>query len=292
MERLRALFLGDKRELQKDYWDSEATLEEYDRTLGERIRWKWDNVLAELKAVGWQPPGDTVVDWGCGTGVASRAFADVFPIKRLHLHDRSARAVDFARKKITSVETLSSLPDSGFVLLLSHILSELSDDNLRSVQNIALKADAVLWVEPGTPESSRRLIEFREMAREKFQFVAPCPHQATCGLRGNEKDWCHFFGEVPSWAHQSAEWREIATRLGIDLRSLPLSYLCLSKSAVELPSRGRLLGRPRAYKGYVTSLVCRESGVKEEKFLKRDESVDFSALKKGGFRITISDSKR
>jgi len=71
LERLRGAFLDDTAGVQ-DYWRSERDLESYDQTFGQRIRWKWDYVLKELKGRGWLPPRGEVVDWGCGSGVDSR----------------------------------------------------------------------------------------------------------------------------------------------------------------------------------------------------------------------------
>ncbi|MEI6085322.1 MAG: hypothetical protein WCS70_13625, partial [Verrucomicrobiota bacterium] len=75
LNRLRAGFLAGA----TDYWRSERDLASYDLTFAQRIGWKWDFVLAELKRLGWQPPVGPVVDWGCGSGIAGRAFLGEFP---------------------------------------------------------------------------------------------------------------------------------------------------------------------------------------------------------------------
>ena len=54
LERLRAAFLDGTAGAQ-DYWRTESDLESYDQTFGQRIRWKWDYVLNELKRRGWSP---------------------------------------------------------------------------------------------------------------------------------------------------------------------------------------------------------------------------------------------
>ena len=71
LDRLRARFLagpgGDG-----PYWETEDDLASYDFTYGERIGWKWDHVLRELRQRGWRPTSRDVFDWGCGSGVAGR----------------------------------------------------------------------------------------------------------------------------------------------------------------------------------------------------------------------------
>src|SRR6186713_2218329 len=77
LERLRAAFLAGTAGA-SDYWQSEADLASYDATFAQRIGWKWDYVLMELQRRGWSPPGGELLDWGCGSGIASRAFLDLF----------------------------------------------------------------------------------------------------------------------------------------------------------------------------------------------------------------------
>jgi hypothetical protein len=73
LERLRRHFL-EGGAARADYWHSKADLAAYDQTFGQRIGWKWDHVLADLARLGWSPPPGEVLDWGCGSGIAGRAF--------------------------------------------------------------------------------------------------------------------------------------------------------------------------------------------------------------------------
>ncbi|MEZ5413486.1 MAG: class I SAM-dependent methyltransferase [Opitutaceae bacterium] len=85
------------------YWQSESALASYDLTYGERIGWKWDQVLRELTMRGWTPPDRaTVLDWGCGSGVAGRRVIAHFGPERfsaLQLWDHAPVAVDYAEKR-------------------------------------------------------------------------------------------------------------------------------------------------------------------------------------------------
>jgi ubiquinone/menaquinone biosynthesis C-methylase UbiE len=101
LERLRAAFLGGKAGA-TDYWQTENDLASYDATFAQRIGWKWDYVLEELTRRGWSPPAGALLDWGCGSGIASRAFLDQFgpaSISQLQLWDRSSLAMQFATKR-------------------------------------------------------------------------------------------------------------------------------------------------------------------------------------------------
>src|SRR5947207_12381903 len=99
LDRLRDSFLAGK-PAGASYWTSRSDLENYDFTFAQRIGWKWDAVLHELKLRGWRPPpGGLLLDWGCGSGIAGRCVADFFGPERftsLRVFDRSPLAIELA----------------------------------------------------------------------------------------------------------------------------------------------------------------------------------------------------
>ncbi|MGA2139390.1 MAG: small ribosomal subunit Rsm22 family protein [Verrucomicrobiia bacterium] len=292
LERLRGAFLDDTAGVQ-DYWRSERDLESYDQTFGQRIRWKWDYVLKELKGRGWLPPRGEVVDWGCGSGVATRAFLEHFAFdsaSRFVFWDRSLLAMRYAartaRDVIASLDVwLDKPPDRAFgTLLLSHVLTELSADQVDALVALAAHATAVIWVEPGTYETSRRLIALRERLRGPFQVVSPCTHQAACGMLTpeNERHWCHHFAPSPPEVFMDGNWARFARLAGVDLRSLPLSFVVLDKRPQEPRVNAvRVIGRPRVYKAHALLLGCDSPGVREYRVTKREQPDAFRRLKKG-----------
>lgn len=78
-------------------------------------------------------------------------------------------------------------------------------------------------------------------------------------------------------------WARFAKIAGIDLRSLPLSFLVLDRRPVpELPAGAtRVIGRPRIYKPHALLLGCDAGGVHERRLTKRALPEDFRQLKKG-----------
>jgi hypothetical protein len=292
LRRLRARFLQfDQREDgerdamvdRSDYWESLAELDNYNLTFGERIGWKWDAVLGELKARGWEPPVGTVMDWGCGTGVAGRRVVEAWPgaAKRLLMWDRSSVARQFAEREARAafpdLESRGTLIETApDLLVISHVINELSEEALGGLLGLAERAGAVLWVEPGTVTVSRQLIAVRERLLGRFRAVAPCTHGMACGMlrAENERHWCHHFAKVPGYAHTHAGWSRFSAMLEIDLGTLPYSFLVLDRRADPAkPEEGevsRVIGRARCYKGYTKVLSCQGSGVSEFTVLKRD----------------------
>jgi hypothetical protein len=291
LERLRTTFLAGTAGA-SDYWQSETDLASYDATFAQRIGWKWDYVLAELQRRGWSPPRGELLDWGCGSGIAGRAFLDFFgadSVSALRLWDRSPLATQFAAKragqKYPGLQVSTGLVEQPALLLISHVLTELTPEQSQTLADFAAQALAVIWVEPGTYETSLTLIAIRERLRDGLRVVAPCTHQARCGILApeNERHWCHHFAAPPPEVFQDGGWARFAKVLGVDLRDLPLSFLVLDRRpAPALPMRAaRVIGHPRVYKPHALLLGCDESGVSERRLTKRAFPDVFKRLKKG-----------
>lgn len=291
LHRLRAGFLTGASG-HRDYWQSLADLAQYDATFAQRIGWKWDFVLNDLQRLGWQPPAGTVLDWGCGSGIASRALLDHFgqsTTRELWLADRSSLAIQFAtrraREKFPELSVQPGLPAHVDLLVISHVLTELAPAGIDALIQLAGRATAVLWVEPGTYEVSRQLIAIRERLRGEFQLVAPCPHQGRCGVLAPdcEAHWCHQFAPPPEFVFTDAFWTNFARTMEIDLRSLPLSYLVLDRRPItHLPTNAtRVLGRPEVFKPHIAMLGCSVDGLLEGTVSRREDTDGYRRLKKG-----------
>ncbi len=322
LERLRAGFLGGAA-AQGPYWQSPADLANYDATYAERIGWKWDAVLGELTRRHWRPRTRTILDWGCGSGVAGRRVLSAFGAENfdaLHVWDHSALARDFASERArTEFPSLTVAPfvDSGQplgLLVVSHVLNELPPEALAQLLSLVARAEAVLWVEPGNHVVSRQLIAIRETLTSAFHIVAPCPHQGVCGLlaAGNERHWCHFFAEPPSGVQNDSDWVRFGHRAGVDLRSQAYSYLVLEKHSASDSISGlsalasqlsaspsdtaRIIGRAEHFKGYARILSCEAAGVSSLELQKRAAPELYKALKKDSsqplYRWTRDDRGR
>jgi len=326
LDRLRDAFLAGE-PAGANYWTSRSDLENYDFTFAQRIGWKWDAVFRELKLRGWTPPPEgPLLDWGCGSGIAGRQVIESFGPEHftsLRVFDRSPLAMEFALGRAQEafpslggepflatparhfdgperrppVRREPSLPDrvgpesvapSIGTLILSHVLNELDAAGGQALRQVIDHADAVLWVEPGTYADSRSLIAMHEALRETFHVIAPCTHQAVCGLRTPEieRHWCHHFATPPAGIMADSNWVRFAQRAGIDLRSLPYSFLALERKGLRDPVPGllrdgysRIIGAPRFYKGYAKIFSCQTDGVRDLTLQKRDAPELFKALK-------------
>lgn len=283
-----------------DYWESDDELRLYDETFGARIAWKWDAVLDELVARGRLAPGKVVLDWGCGTAVAARRYLARVPgVARVHLFDHSRRAQRVARELLLAeqptLEVVAGVPAAApDVLLVSHVLDELEAPVLDELCALAERAGAVLWVEPGSRSCSRALGAVRTRLAATFDVLAPCTHQASCGALAEGNDaWCHLFARPPHAAFTEGKWAEFGRELGIDLRSLPYSYLALARrGSFDLAGpAARQLGRARLQRGRGFLEVCDADGLRELDLLQRADKALFKELEDMAGKPLLFDAK-
>lgn len=296
LERLREIFLTGKPP-GTTYWSSLDDLANYDFTYAQRIAWKWDAVLRELKQRVWCPPLGPLLDWGCGSGIAGRRVVEFFgatTFTELRLFDHSTLATGFARVKteeeFPGIAVQTGIARTVGTLVISHVLNELDEVGRRALRQVIDRADAVLWVEPGTYADSRALIAMREDLRERFHVIAPCTHHARCGLLTpeNERHWCHHFAAPPAGIMADSNWVRFAQRAAIDLRSVPYSFLALERKGLREPAPGlwasgwsHVIGEPRVYKGFAKVLSCQSDGVRELELQKRAAPGVYKAFKDG-----------
>jgi hypothetical protein len=103
----------------------------------------------------------------------------------------------------------------------------------------------------------------------------------------NAAHWCHHFARVPSEASRDARWSQFGRELGIDMRSLPYSFLVLVRRGAaadfeeQMQGCSRIIGRPRDEKGHFEVLSCDEAGVEDLMAQKRDVPELSKQLRKG-----------
>ncbi|MCC7011770.1 MAG: methyltransferase domain-containing protein [Planctomycetes bacterium] len=302
LRELRASFLRSEDRVGPigNYWNTRRDLELYDATFAQRIGWKWERVFDELALRGITLEGQVLADWGCGTGIAARRYAErVAGVKRVFLSDRNKQATWFARDALLAehgkLETTlhEPGPDEPFdVLLVSHVLDELDEAALEALLSLARRATIVVWVEAGSRRTSRALSTARDRLLEHFDVLAPCTHRERCGALGGDEDssWCHFFGKPPAEVFTSAFWRSFAGELSIDLRSIPYAFVVLRRRATSgtAGAGARILGRPRIFKGHAKLDVCDASGVRELTMLERLDKRLYKRLGQTG-EILVAD---
>ncbi|MFF7734956.1 small ribosomal subunit Rsm22 family protein [Streptomyces sp. NPDC007984] len=210
----------------------------------------------------WVPGGHT--DLGGGTGAAAWAVNAVWGGRRpvtvldwaepalalgreIAAADPGLRDVRWQRARITGALTLESTD----LVTVSYVLNELTAaDRTALVDAAAAAAQAVVIVEPGTPDGYSRLIEARDRLIEAgFRIAAPCPHSAACPIVPGT-DWCHFSARVSrSSLHRQVKGGSLA------YEDEKFAYVAAARFPVD-PAANRVVRRPQIRKGQVLLDLC------------------------------------
>lgn len=189
----------------------------------------------------WAGPRETtVLDWADPALVLGKELAAASASPAL-------RAAEWRR---TVIGAGMALPDADLVTV-SYVLGELTPEARRAVVAEAARAgQAVVLVEPGTPEGYLRVREARDQLIEAgLRVAAPCPHDGTCPIEVG-KDWCHFSARVS----RSSLHRQVKGG-SLPYEDEKFSYVAATRFPVE-PAASRITRRPQIRKGLVQLELC------------------------------------
>lgn len=219
--------------------------------------------LREPRERGFFEGLEELIDFGCGPGTATLALrAAGLPFRETHLVDRSPEALEWARRLIpdatSRTSTLKKGPGDRSLFVASYSLTE------APLPPEALRAEALILLEPSTSEDARKLMARRsELLKSGYHLWAPCTHHEACPLLTHSaRDWCHdrVAFERPAWM------LEIESHL--PFRNQTLTWFALfarRRAPPRWPDRSaRLVGDRLREKGKDRQLVCRSS---EREFL-------------------------
>ncbi|MFE9253745.1 small ribosomal subunit Rsm22 family protein [Streptomyces sp. NPDC006879] len=239
------------------------------------------SALAALAAVspGWSPADH--VDVGGGTGAATWAVDATWDApRRTTVLDWAEPALALGRE-LTSRAPSQALRESQWhravigsglkvpqsdLVTVSYVLGELTAPAREAVlAEAARAAQAVVIIEPGTPEGYLRVREARDhFIAAGLRIAAPCPHDGACPIVPGE-DWCHFSARVSrSSLHRQVKGGSLA------YEDEKFSFV----AAVRFPARPvveRITRKPQIRKGLVLLDLCgpTERGLHRETVTKR-----------------------
>ncbi|MFB4424968.1 small ribosomal subunit Rsm22 family protein [Streptomyces sp. QL37] len=235
--------------------------------------------LAALReaAPDWAPATHT--DFGGGTGAASWAVAGAWDGPRTTVLDWSEPALALGRE-LAAASGVPGLrdaawerarigtalePDPTDLATVSYVLKELTPaDRAALVDAVAGAAQAVVIVEPGTPDGYDRIIEARDrLIAAGLSVAAPCPHDDACPIeRGT--DWCHFSARVSrSSLHRQVKGGSLSHE------DEKFSYVVATRFATD-PVGARVVRRPQIRKGQVLLELCtKDEGLRRATVTKR-----------------------
>ncbi len=186
----------------------------------------------------------TVLDWAEPALALGREIAAAHPALR-------GGGVEWRRARIGAALDLGGSEGGPDLVTVSYVLKELTDADRASVVDAAAAAgQAVVIVEPGTPDGYARVIEARDrLIGAGFHVAAPCPHSAACPIVPGE-DWCHFSARVSrSSLHRQVKGGSLA------YEDEKFAYVAATRFP-PAPAASRIVRRPQIRKGQVLLDLC------------------------------------
>ncbi len=189
---------------------------------------------------------------------------------------------------------LSHFNDSDFfkesLVTFSYSLTEFNENHFPPWID---RAENLLFIEPGTQDDGRRLLQLRKTLLAKgYSSLAPCTGDNECPLLlHSNSDWCHdrINIEMPEWYY------EIEKFLPMKNSSLTFTYLYLSKTVTRFKNQNqeaRIIGDPLYENGKIRQACCRNSDREFLSWLERDlakkNNTDFFELPERGSLYSLS----
>ena len=241
--------------------------------------WKDRTKLASSKI-------QTILDLGAGTGAATLALKEQFPEADITCVEREEEMIQLGKRLLSflvdektqwvSQDLLEkSIEQKADLVMESYLCNEWKEEDRKKVirQMFELANQFVIFVEPGTPESFKRLETIKLIGKEKgFSLIAPCTHDGPCKLE--EHDWCHSICRVQrSKIHRRLKQGELP------YEDEKFSYLIFSKTPYPRAER-RILRKPIIEKNRVTIKVCTKEEITELIVTKKEKELYQIAKKK------------
>lgn len=227
----------------------------------------------------------SVLDLGAGPGTATWAFIERWPalVKASFLESDPemlghAQALAAAYPHLTVAlhsgdlnAKLDQAPQHDIVVM-AYVLSELDEAHQQALLAKAwAKADkGLLLLEPGTPDTSRRVLAARKQLKGLGgAIVAPCPQDVSCPLENaGQVHWCHFSVRLERRGlHKGVKGGDLG------YEDEKFSWLFVSKQPGAGPcSPFRLHSDPHRVNRHIVLDVCDQAGKRRELFYSRRET--------------------
>ncbi|WP_344313355.1 small ribosomal subunit Rsm22 family protein [Fodinicola feengrottensis] len=205
----------------------------------------------------------TLLDLGSGAGAATWAAAETFAsLQESIALERDPEMTAVARRLPPALDRVSGqLADLSAIkefptidlAIAGYSLNELSPSTVDTVlSRLALSANTVLIVEPGTPRGFAVVRQARErLVSLGMSVAAPCPHDDTCPIV--DPDWCHFSVRLP----RSALHRRVK-KADLGYEDEKFSYVAATRLPVH-PANARVLRHPQVRSGHILLRLCTDS---------------------------------
>ena len=230
----------------------------------------------------------TLLDVGAGTGAAAWAASSLLFLESVICLEREPAMAQLGQALMAAgSETLqksrwisgdindpSPFSIHAGLVIAAYVLNEMHEaDRPAALSRLwAATEDALVLIEPGTPEGFRQIKAARDYLLDRgASLLAPCPHEKSCPLPPD--DWCHFSCRV-------ARGRLHRQLKGGDApyEDEKFCYLAFGRAKGARVS-SRILRHPQIESGKITLQLCTPSGLVTLPVRKRDGTLFKTARK-------------
>lgn len=225
----------------------------------------------------------TVLDVGAGTGAASWAANQLWPLEAVTMLDHNAHFLETARAlwqgpRATFVSgdlSTAISQDKTDLVVASYVLAELPEDRAAQIARDlwTVTASTLVLVEPGTPQGFSRIRAARDaLIALGARIAAPCTHDKPCPMQ--PPDWCHFSQRLPrSRDHM------LAKDASVPFEDERFSYIAATREPLPAVNRARIIAPPEETKAGIGFPLCDDNGLHKANLNRRDKAI-FNLLKK------------
>lgn len=228
---------------------------------------------------------ESVLDVGAGTGAASWATSRVLNnnlqitclereeaminLGKEYMQDECTSLADaiWLKQDVANTEII----EKADLVISSYMLNEFNeDDRINAVQKLWNATNKLLLIiEPGTPESFKKMKKIREYIIEcGGNVIAPCVHNQKCEL--SEDDWCQFTCRI-----SRSRLHKVLKGGDSPFEDEKFFYLAISKNRTlnEKKNYSRVLRHPKIESGKITVKLCDANGIYEKMVTKKDKEL-------------------
>lgn len=209
-----------------------------------------------------------IFDIGSGPGTFSLAFLELNKELKISAIETSELMRSQGEKLIKGLfpnsnfgyTELSHIPKKGTgkrLGLFGHSANEMELNMiLKYINNLEL--DHILFIEPGTQDTFKKLMEVRKKLIQNFEIAYPCPSQNDCPLEN--LDWCHQYIKVK----QNPEVERLTQLVRKDRRNLPLTLHYYRRPPLESGGEAIIVRVFQATKFSFEWQICKKIGEKNQ----------------------------
>ena len=240
--------------------------------------------MLEINNIDYKNQIKSLIDVGAGTGTATWVAVQLLDLENITCLENEANMLllgeklmqDAIKAKWNKINVITEdIKEKADLVITAYMLNELKEENLYKVLEKIWNAtnSLLLIVEPGTPESYKKMMKIRNFFIEKkVEIVAPCPHTNDCEIPSD--DWCSFSCRI-----SRSKIHKLLKGGDVPYEDEKFCYLAIYKGKIQ-NKENRILRHPKIENGLVRLKICNKNSEINEIIVTKKNQELFKKTKK------------